>query len=290
MRNDVKHIIVEEIQKIYDAVQAWHGSPYDFDNFDAEHMGSGEGAQMFGWGLYFTDAENIAKEYAEVLSKIKYGGNKELIQSYINSTMDFINNPDRYKDWEFRVYEDKNYGYFVNTSNNYHGYKVVLDNASYQQALPYMKERVGNLQKAYGEYDDGKRLYQVTLHKGKTPEQYHWLIWDKPIDKNINPKIIAQAQKENVLIKWNNRLVISSVKTGQHFITDDISGEDLYKNLTTAFGDEKQASLFLLRAGIDGIKYPANSIVGGTTSDNADHFNYVVFDPNAISIENKNRI
>jgi hypothetical protein len=42
----------------------WHGSPYDFDEFLLDKMGTGEGEQAFGWGLYFTDLEDIADEYA----------------------------------------------------------------------------------------------------------------------------------------------------------------------------------------------------------------------------------
>ena len=52
-------------------------------------------------------------------------------------------------------------------------------------------------------------------------------------------------------------------------------------------GGEKEASLFLLEAGIDGIKYPAESISRGATSDTARGFNYVVFDENAITIEER---
>lgn len=32
---------------------AWHGSPHDFDGFDLGAIGTGEGAQVHGWGLYF---------------------------------------------------------------------------------------------------------------------------------------------------------------------------------------------------------------------------------------------
>jgi hypothetical protein len=49
-------------------VDAWHGSPYQFDKFTTEKIGTGEGAQAFGWGLYFTDLESIARNYAEKLS------------------------------------------------------------------------------------------------------------------------------------------------------------------------------------------------------------------------------
>ena len=45
------------------AIRAYHGSPYDFDRFDLNKIGSGEGAQAFGHGLYFTDSEDIAEGY-----------------------------------------------------------------------------------------------------------------------------------------------------------------------------------------------------------------------------------
>ena len=50
-------------------VMVWHGSPHSFDRFTTEKMGTGEGAQAFGWGLYFTDLESIARNYANTLFK-----------------------------------------------------------------------------------------------------------------------------------------------------------------------------------------------------------------------------
>ena len=44
---------------------AFHGSPHSFDKFSLDKIGTGEGAQAYGWGLYFTDKESIAKNYAE---------------------------------------------------------------------------------------------------------------------------------------------------------------------------------------------------------------------------------
>ncbi len=49
---------------------AWHGSPHDFDEFDLGAIGSGEGAQFYGWGLYFAKNKEMAKNYKEVLSNV----------------------------------------------------------------------------------------------------------------------------------------------------------------------------------------------------------------------------
>ena len=44
----------------------YHGSPYSFDQFSLDHIGTGEGAQAYGWGLYFTDKKEIAEGYAKM--------------------------------------------------------------------------------------------------------------------------------------------------------------------------------------------------------------------------------
>ena len=48
---------------------AYHGSGASFDKFDTAFMGTGEGAQAFGWGVYLTQSEGIARNYAETLYK-----------------------------------------------------------------------------------------------------------------------------------------------------------------------------------------------------------------------------
>ena len=49
-------------------IMAFHGSPYDFDKFDMSKMGTGEGAQAYGRGLYFSENEEVAKNYRDALS------------------------------------------------------------------------------------------------------------------------------------------------------------------------------------------------------------------------------
>lgn len=45
------------------AQAAWHGSPYDFEEFDLGGIGGGLGQQAFGWGLYFAEKRNVAENY-----------------------------------------------------------------------------------------------------------------------------------------------------------------------------------------------------------------------------------
>ena len=46
----------------------YHGSPYHFDRFTLSHIGSGEGAQAHGWGLYFALSRRTAEGYRKRLA------------------------------------------------------------------------------------------------------------------------------------------------------------------------------------------------------------------------------
>ena len=50
--------LVERAKK---GIRAFHGSPHDFDKFDVSKIGTGEGAQAYGHGLYFAENEGVAK-------------------------------------------------------------------------------------------------------------------------------------------------------------------------------------------------------------------------------------
>lgn len=47
----------------------WHGSPHKFDRFDSSKIGTGEGAQAYGHGLYLAESPDVAAGYREALSK-----------------------------------------------------------------------------------------------------------------------------------------------------------------------------------------------------------------------------
>ena len=46
---------------------AYHGTPHRFDKFSTEHIGTGEGAQAHGWGLYFAGDKNVSENYRSKL-------------------------------------------------------------------------------------------------------------------------------------------------------------------------------------------------------------------------------
>ena len=49
-------------------IRAYHGSPHKFDQFSMDRIGTGEGAQAYGHGLYFAEAEPVARQYRDKLA------------------------------------------------------------------------------------------------------------------------------------------------------------------------------------------------------------------------------
>lgn len=56
------------------AIKAFHGSPHKFDAFDMSKIGTGEGAQAYGHGLYFAESPDVATEYRDALAGVEVGG------------------------------------------------------------------------------------------------------------------------------------------------------------------------------------------------------------------------
>jgi len=287
---------------VFDAlfqVEAWHGSPYQFDKFTTDKIGTGEGAQAFGWGLYFTDLESIARNYAEKLAPTPLKVNKKNIDDYLYSEDVDADNIDytiiydaKTKDEALNIIDKEiktkeklieEIDEFINDEDNS---RVSVANAVSRKFD--VEKRVQDLYdfynaifraKDYELNEKNRNLYKVSLHKGKTPDQYTWLEWDKPVSRGTSEKIVVQFIEEGLVSELDKEYSI------QEYILK--SGRALYGKLSQELGSDKEASLFLLRAGIDGIKYPAESIARGATSDTARGFNYVVFDENAVEIEEK---
>ena len=91
----------EENQSFYQS--AWHGSPHDFVEFLLSAIGTGEGAQVHGWGLYFAKERSVSEWYKKMLGdraelSIWYDGKRweeipSEIQEAINEALKFNNAP-----------------------------------------------------------------------------------------------------------------------------------------------------------------------------------------------------
>jgi len=53
----------EAAQAAKTGIRAYHASPHDFEQFDISKIGTGEGAQAYGHGLYFAEAEPVMEDY-----------------------------------------------------------------------------------------------------------------------------------------------------------------------------------------------------------------------------------
>ena len=73
-------------------IDVYHGSPHRFEEFDASKIGTGEGAQAYGHGIYFAESPDVAKSYQTALASergFRFGDKTNLtrqeIQDLVNA-------------------------------------------------------------------------------------------------------------------------------------------------------------------------------------------------------------
>jgi hypothetical protein len=60
---NIKSIINEELQNLFEGIEVFHGSTEKFDTFDMQKVGTGDGKSLGGWGIYFSDNPDVSKRY-----------------------------------------------------------------------------------------------------------------------------------------------------------------------------------------------------------------------------------
>ena len=245
-------------------IDVYHGSPHKFDKFKMSKIGTGEGAQAFGHGLYFTSKESIAKTYSRALATGDYIVEGRKLSGNEAWAAQFIKN------------ENGDIKAAKNRVNEIIGGKT----PKAEQARKDVRNYIDQLSDKRIEQDEGS-IYKATLHTGKTPDQYDYLEWDKPRSIALLNKIKLQAAKD-----WSDELQdVFNLRLKNDDIANKgkgFNGENIYRAISNTLGSDREASLFLLRAGIDGIRYPAGTLSG--IKDSKD-YNYVVFSDESISIE-----
>jgi hypothetical protein len=137
----------------------WHGSPYKFTKFDPKKIGTGEGAQAFGHGLYVAENPTVAKGYAKNVKDL------DSIQSYNQRLKQIL--------------------------------KIMDEDSVYPGAYRNFKSEKGK--KAAQEYDailemrDQKSTDPGNLYKIDLPDEHinKMLDWDKPFSQQ--PKNVQEA-------------------------------------------------------------------------------------------------
>jgi hypothetical protein len=274
---------------------AFHGSGADFDEFRLEMIGTGEGAQAYGYGLYFTDSEDIAKFYRDTIStgtaKIPYDSAEDAAQA-VPDNVPFLD-VDGYRSYLMgdaeevldsvlaKQYAGDNPGQGIIDFNleilkkagvlnvkmpDGTTASLLMNQAGDQFTLTPVKERTG-------------KMYKV----GLSPKPDELLDYDLPLSQQ--PKIlekikagIASTIDENVAQFFKEINIDPAVSTGG----------DLEKALDgLALGPDAHGTKELASFGIPGIKYRAAGSRGAGTSDEAAERNYVIFDDKAVNILEK---
>jgi hypothetical protein len=279
-----------QVSSVAAEIKAFHGSPTrGIKKFEDRFIGTGEGAQSFGYGHYFSSLEEIAGTY-------------DIPERRISKALDPI--PIGVRDIARIESQRLNKG-SIDMSEAVR----MLKNASRslrEKPDSEVAEMINTVAEAYK-----PNIYSVTLHKGKQPGEYDYLRWDEEPTKEQWFKIKTQLSKEP------NATSPEGFEAIFKRMYEDYNGQELYDHLKDEFGSPKKASLFLLRAGIDGIEYPVGTLSGTSyrveqssdrkhwlvykgndlvrqenTQQEANNWarqnqpkNYVVFDENAITID-----
>ncbi len=54
---------IKENIDLYEGINVFHGSDRKFDDFDFQKIGSGDGKNLGGWGIYFSNDEEVSNRY-----------------------------------------------------------------------------------------------------------------------------------------------------------------------------------------------------------------------------------
>jgi hypothetical protein len=231
----------------------YHGSPYRFDRFDPTKIGSGEGAQAYGYGHYVAQAQDVAKGYQDTLSYKAFDLSPEAEKRGLSLSAGAR-------------------GEFMRQVRSDASPEVLakrLQNANISaRELP--QEKLADLFKAYKEQGGGS-LYTIDL---PDPAIARMLDWDKKFSEqpeNVQRGIL-KYWSENPGLKYYGR-------------PEQMTGEGIYGSVKAAsLGPEggarvnlnpanQAAAMDLRYQGIPGIRYLDQGSRGAGTGTS----NFVVF-------------
>ncbi len=243
---------------------AWHGSPHDHDKFDSAKIGTGEGAQAYGHGLYFASNREVAEWYRNNLNSQWVIDGEPLrgvigISQLAKSSIALSESLD---DAILYLKSDTNLG-----SDTVNGRNLA-------RAIDWIEKNRGRIKKTGA-------IYQVEL----APSADEYLDWDKPLGEQ-SEKVKAALREAGLLEEYRGNEWLKDTKRA-----DLAMGGDLYhaltghgiKPLVTGIVGARSASEYLKSIGIHGIRY----LDGSSRSVGEGSSNYVIFDDNDVSITDK---
>lgn len=265
-------------------IRAYHGSPHKFDAFDLSKIGTGEGAQAYGHGLYFASNEDVAWSYRKALSPtgVEYvfpdgrsyfsGGNSyhELMK-----TLDMIPSPPGVDNGLRRSVA----GALMEGADDI----TAAAMKRYFGDMPLPPERKAKYEAQIGQIVDAmgpmqKRqpghMYEVNINA----DPARLLNWDAPIStddplrKALSDKVAGFMQGD-AASREAGRLAYRSAEN------PNLTGEGAWRTFSSLYGPSGAAAE-LKDMGIPGVRY----LDGGSRGAGAGSHNYVVFDDKLIDI------
>lgn len=234
-------------------IRAYHGTPHKVDRFSMDKIGTGEGAQAYGWGLYFAENKDVARGYQSRIAGADW--------------VDKNNRPMSSLEIGEEVYNQaRKDGFSVKDADELRSYW-----SHYAQQGGMAGTRGIKSIKAV---IDGKgirlkqrgSLYTVDL----LPDEEEFLDWDKPLND-------VAAKKISTPNIW------ALIDPDGYGFTKQIAGHRVYQILAQKLGP-KEASQLLANSGIPGIRY----LDGNSRADGQGTRNYVIFDDKLVRILEEN--
>ena len=235
----------------------FRSSPHEFEQFDLSKIGTGEGAQSYGHGLYFAQAEPTAKKYRDALS----GRNAYVIDHILEHApelrhlrTDVIQDLRRWSNAD--QYDPMTAAKWAQNEN--------------RELRGFDQSRIANVLASHRNAAKG-HMYEVNINAH--PD--HLLEWEKPLSE----------QSE----------YIKNILSGHPaFERANFVGEPIDRGLRNKIfagdavrkerAEPKEISDYLHSLGIKGIKYLDAGSRGAT--DNPTH-NYVIFDDKLINVKRR---
>lgn len=234
---------------------AYHGSPYKFDKFDASKIGTGEGAQSFGHGLYFAENPNVAKSYVSA-SPFKGNNAKELPEQAWEELSPIMQ--------KHNIPGDMPIGKDEVTALN-------------EMLFEHSKKMTPTERAVFEKWGGSKgRLYKVDI-----PDEYipKMIDWDKPLGQQSSEikKAIENTKKD---LTENNMADLDGNMSLLY--GDDVSVSQFLNTWHALEGSRDAGEKLLGKYGVKGVKYLDGGSRAGNRSTSTS--NYVVFDPTNIQI------
>ena len=251
------------------SIGAFHGTPHKVDKFTTDKMGTGEGVQAYGWGLYFAESDEVADSYRRGLSANA-------------STIDGRKVP---SDWGEIEGLDIFSGAVLRSVNG--DKQAAIEKL--QEKLTRARRRVdlGGVDGSIPTLDDGIKLLEAfdesrlkvavgNLYAVELNIDADGLLdWDKPLSE--------QSESVQSALSGMRGNDMTSGQISDATFTSARDGGEFYHNASFDSSPQELSQKFR-KAGIKGIKF----LDGNSRNDGEGTSNYVIFDDADIKITEEN--